>query len=890
MITRLRLAAVLLLGWSASVSAQDSNDLTSRRIVFAAVPRASAAPQIDGDLSDACWSQAREIPGFQLTAGDRSRPAQFKTTARLLFDDQHLYVAFECEEPDPAGLKSTATLHDDPRMEYDDRVEVFLDVNHDHRHYWELAVNPAGVQFDQAAFYRLHGSRTCDFFPEQNLFWRARTKIGADRWTAEIAIDLTSLGLERIEEGTTWGLNLARVRRPDLNLGDELLRHQPAHGAEYSAWVPVQDYINETISNFHAPLEFADAVMGDPGFTVEELQLPSMRYSMGPVGRATEFGWNPFNVTLRTADGQSRRIATELTVEPETVGGSTQKQTVVFRSGESAPLRYYVPENEENKITLRLRDPETGRQLYATSYVETVPPLAEFDLTPLYVRAPADEGPMKVRVRADAATRASAELRLTFRAADTESGEIQSAVLSDLASADRLVPVFDTARLRALPGGDYVIDCRLVEKAGGKLLGEFRQKLTKPSPEVSSRFGVERGNYSFGGVALDGVRVTFPFPGQFVFWRGANYMPWWDMDQMGMSYQSVEAWGSGGQGCHEAMQDRECRFSRVEILESSPARAVVHWRYALSDAHYLIYHNEWVDEYYTFYPDGTGVREVKLWANSNTQHEVLDTIMVKPPGSHTAQMFEGPMATLATLGGKQVSVREFTKDRERYRQFLRDGDDFIAEFHFKDRMHPFLVFSFQDDLMPNVSRGMVSVSRTLFQNAEQRGHWPNSRYAIDGYNAAGIDVPTHFGFGNIHTDVKASLPQPMRWLFLIGATKAGSDLPAAQAKAWLHPVQINSADAGVVSRGYDVAERAYRFAVEGKRSAVKLQVQSGAGDAFHPVLLFDAGVGTLTAVRVAGRELSREEFATGKTAAGETLVFLNVTAPAGATIEVAFAR
>ncbi|MEJ1971856.1 MAG: hypothetical protein WDM96_05005 [Lacunisphaera sp.] len=78
--------------------------------------------------------------------------------------------------------------------------------------------------------------------------------------------------------------------------------------------------------------------------------------------------------------------------------------------------------------------------------------------------------------------------------------------------------------------------------------------------------------------------------------------------------------------------------------------------------HYLIFHNEWVDEYYTLYPDGAGVRAVDLWAGAAAEHEVLDTIMVKPPGTRTGQLFAGPVATLANLDGREVSVAEFGKE------------------------------------------------------------------------------------------------------------------------------------------------------------------------------------------------------------------------------------
>ena len=87
-----------VLGFSAT-----ADDLVRRPITFMSVERTKVAPKIDGDLDDLCWRETREIGGFQRTAGDRSKPVQFATTARLLFDDTHVYIAFECLEPDVAG-------------------------------------------------------------------------------------------------------------------------------------------------------------------------------------------------------------------------------------------------------------------------------------------------------------------------------------------------------------------------------------------------------------------------------------------------------------------------------------------------------------------------------------------------------------------------------------------------------------------------------------------------------------------------------------------------------------------------------------------------------------------------------------------------------------------
>jgi hypothetical protein len=50
-------------------------------------------------------------------------------------------------------------------------------------------------------------------------------------------------------------------------------------------------------------------------------------------------------------------------------------------------------------------------------------------------------------------------------------------------------------------------------------------------------------------------------------------------------------------------------FSRVAIIETNPARAIVHWRYARDCS--SIGTTAWVDEYFTVYPDGVCMRTVK---------------------------------------------------------------------------------------------------------------------------------------------------------------------------------------------------------------------------------------------------------------------------------------
>lgn len=862
---RFAFIVILLFGASFTFS-QNTGHLIHKKIYFTVASHTNSTPTLDGILNDACWKNATEISHFVLTAGDYGKPAKNRTESYVAYDDAHLYIAFRCYDSNISGIKSTSKIWDDSDILYDDRVEVFLDINHDHRSYFELAVNPNGVQFDQSGFNRLNGSKTCDMDPSWNAFWRAKTKINKNDWVAEIAIDVTSLGIKKVEKGMTWGFNVARVRQPDVKKGDEFFKRVPHGEAEYSAWSPVKDYIRETISNFHAPLEFGDLVFGDPGFAVEELSFKSALYAFGPVGYPSLFGYNPLEIKFKMQGDKTEKAVLKMTVEPESVAKWQSEKIVTLDSQKPVHAEYYIPENQENKIIIQLLDPKSKKQLYRTSYIEIAPPFIEFNLESLYARTPEQIHPVGFRLLMDAKTRTNSHLRLALR--NSKSNKIlASATIVNL--HDQFMPVFDTNELRALPGGTYNIDCTLLGK-DGKRLAHFTQNFTKFANELPKTFHATEGNYSYGGIVNQAVQILYPFPAKFVFWRSASYIPIWDIDQAAMTNEFIECWGAGNQGCNEPMQDRECRYSNVELLENTPARVVVHWRYALSDPHYRIYRNEWVDEYYAFYPDGVGVRQVNLWPNSNTRHEMLEVLLAKPPCVHTEQLYDKEFATLANLNGKEYSNKAFCQDKKLYKNFLKSGKDFIIEIHFKDRLHPFTVFSFRNDLLPGVTRDHVTVISKDMASADQRGHWPASRYQIDGYNTVGLDVPNHGNIGNIQAEVDPKF-QPMTWTFLIGVKEKGSNKDRLHAGSWLYPAKVEMSGTNCKYAGYDYSQRAYVIKSHHFKREYRL-VFSSDHTIINPVFKIYNEESRLKEIRVDGKKFTH--FVVGNGADRSLIVFI----------------
>lgn len=864
--------------------ASSANDLVCKPISFLSIPQTVHPPDIDGRLDDPCWKNGVKLDDFVLTAGKPGQPPLNRTHCILLFDATHLYISFECLDTNMSKIKAGTNIWDDSDILYDDRVVVFLDINHDHRSYFELAVNPKGIQFDQSGYYRLHGSRTSYMDPGWNCFWRAKTHVEKDKWTVEIAIDVTSLGIPKIVEGQTWGLNLARVRQPAIVKGDELNEREPGRNAEYSAWAFTQDRLGETISNFYAPLEFGDLVFGSPGLEVNEISFRSALYKAGPLGYPTLYGWNPLE--LRFGKCTEREVELRLRVEPETLPSWEFAEKIQLSSGRTIKTRYWIPEMLDNKISIEILNPETQKQLFYTSYHELAPPFIEFNLEPLYTRRPSEANPLEYRLLTDEKTRTNSSLALQFKTKNQEK-VIASQVISDLTHSDEFSAVFDINQLRSLEGGNYIINCKLYNKADNTVQVEFEQSLTKYDKKLPEEFGAVEGDYSYGGITDHGIRIRYPFAAEFAFWRSASYIPWWDIEQAAMSNEFVECWGDGHQGCCEPMQDRACRYSKVEVIENSSARVVVHWRYALSDAHYNIYKNEWVDEFYTIYADGVGVREINLWPNSSTRHEMFEVLLVKPPGVTTKQIFDKKFATMTNLRGEEYSNGYLSNHGDFYQEFIEKFREFIIEVHFKDRMHPFTVFSLRDKLLPGVTPAHVDVCSRSIGHADRRGHWPASRYQVDGFNTPGLDVPHHGNIGNIQAEVDAG-NQPTTWKFLIGVTGEEGHEALEYATSWLYPGAFEILDGNCSYSGYNFSDRAYMIKAEHAIKSCRMKFITDKNEVLNPVFLIDYPDHTVDYLKIDEKEIGRQFFRTGVSADNKIVLHLIKSLQDRQTISIVF--
>ena len=158
-------------------------------------------PPIDGTLASPVW---RRCPPLELGECTSERPGPLKTTARVLFDAARLYVAFECAEPDTAGLRQDVTERDG-RVWQEDCVEVFV-TGDPRQGYFHFAVNPRGALMDA----RTRGRARDD--TSWNSSAVVKVTVNKNKsWIVTMSVPLAELGAKPGED-QTWLLNLNRTR------------------------------------------------------------------------------------------------------------------------------------------------------------------------------------------------------------------------------------------------------------------------------------------------------------------------------------------------------------------------------------------------------------------------------------------------------------------------------------------------------------------------------------------------------------------------------------------------------------------------------------------------------------------------------------------------------
>ncbi len=386
----------------------------------------------------------------------------------------------------------------------------------------------------------------------------------------------------------------------------------------------------------------------------------------------------------------------------------------------------------------------------------------------------------------------------------------------------------------------------IVEKSTQKdnqLPPEIEGRVMPSGPKGKGKFGAYYTNLKYYDEWDDLFRVADhpdivvqfdDSPIRVVFWRGTRYSPAWVMENgQWMADQSAEYFDTIN-GCFEHMIDPHCLYSHVRIIENTPARAVVHWRYIptsvrkqLSQVDEITGWSDCIDEYYTFYPDGIGIRKI-IQHTSGEPLGPSEAIVLCQPGTNPEDNIHLDAMTLVNLNGENYTY-SWANGAPSFKKGENPENPVIQIINLKSQNKPFMVFEKENNMEVFGIEQRPDMSHFPWWN-----HWPVAQNLCDGRYCQAADRPSHFSLawggppfhdetGNV---IKARLSGSegklkmeendsgktvksfwSSWMY--GASNQSAEELAVLGRSWLQAPALKILKGDFVSREYDFTQRAY---------------------------------------------------------------------------------
>ncbi len=283
----------------------------------------------------------------------------------------------------------------------------------------------------------------------------------------------------------------------------------------------------------------------------------------------------------------------------------------------------------------------------------------------------------------------------------------------------------------------------------------------------------------------------------------------------------LETWGDDacppGWDC-EPMSDKQGRFSRVNIVESNDARAVVHWRYALAEVEQL--HGawtdpntgwfDWADEYWTVYPDGIAIRKQVLHSTDPLRpHEWQETIVLHQPGKTPGDDINNDAITLENMQGATQTYTWQHKPAGVFSPPLAPAgvtgppDPNIQIVNLKSDWKPFQIVA------PEGASADIYNNEDTYFDFECWNHWPVALIASSDRPCVTDDRASHSSLSHLYWKLYAHDEHTATKILMDGLTTQSPAELLPLAKSWLHPATLETQSAGYLNDGYDPTQRAW---------------------------------------------------------------------------------
>ena len=161
--------------------------------------RTKTAPHIDG-IIDEVWNTIDWGNDFIQYEPSNGQPATQKTSFKILYDDNNLFVLIRCFDAEADKIEKRLARRDT----WDgDWAAINIDSYNDKRTAFGFAISAGGVKSDVLI------SNNDQFDETWNAVWYAKSSIDKEGWTAEMQIPLSQIRFAD-KENHEWGYVIVR--------------------------------------------------------------------------------------------------------------------------------------------------------------------------------------------------------------------------------------------------------------------------------------------------------------------------------------------------------------------------------------------------------------------------------------------------------------------------------------------------------------------------------------------------------------------------------------------------------------------------------------------------------------------------------------------------------
>jgi hypothetical protein len=244
------------------------------------------APIIDGVLDDQAWDKAPVANNFIMYyPGDGDPiPKTHKTTVKVIYDDNALYIAATLIDKNPEKIVKQFTQRDN--LEQSDYFQVDINTYDDGENQIRFAVTAAGTRADA----KITGENTDFGF---NIVWDAAVSQDQNGWYAEMRIPYAALRFPESKE-QEWGIQFLR---------------QISHKNESYTW----NYVNKAVGQMSQQTGLISGIKNINPPT----RLSFYPYTSAEVDRFDGETETNFNAGLDVKYGISKAFTLDMTLVPD---------------------------------------------------------------------------------------------------------------------------------------------------------------------------------------------------------------------------------------------------------------------------------------------------------------------------------------------------------------------------------------------------------------------------------------------------------------------------------------------------------------------------------------------------------------------------------------------